>query len=149
MGCHAVLQGTFPTQGSNRHVLCLLHWQASSLLLAPPGKPLKNLLAASFINQAPVLSPILGFAFLDRGIWFSFVPLGLPPEVAGLWCFCMHSDCFFGVNRLVQDISGSSKPHFMKVETVFFFCPVSVPSGQHTSSDTWQQSAVRELPRCR
>ena len=33
----------------------------------------------------------------------------------------MHSDCFFGVNRLVQDISGSSKPHFMKVETVFFF----------------------------
>ena len=26
------------TQGSNLHVLCLPHWQVSSLLLAPPGK---------------------------------------------------------------------------------------------------------------
>ena len=27
------------TQGSNLHVLCLLHWQASPLPQAPPGKP--------------------------------------------------------------------------------------------------------------
>ena len=26
-GCHALLQGIFPTQGSNQHLLCLLHWQ--------------------------------------------------------------------------------------------------------------------------
>ena len=32
-------QGIFPTQGSNTHVLDLLHWQACSLPLAPPGKP--------------------------------------------------------------------------------------------------------------
>ena len=25
--CHALLQGIFPTQGSNPHLLCLLHWQ--------------------------------------------------------------------------------------------------------------------------
>ena len=25
MGCHALLQGIFPTQGSNPHLLCLLH----------------------------------------------------------------------------------------------------------------------------
>ena len=36
MGCHFLLQRIFPTQGSN---LCLLHWQADSLPLAPPGKP--------------------------------------------------------------------------------------------------------------
>ena len=30
--------GDLPTQGSNPHLLCLLHWQASSLPLAPPGK---------------------------------------------------------------------------------------------------------------
>ena len=29
----------FPTQGLNPHLLCLLHWQVGSLLLAPPGKP--------------------------------------------------------------------------------------------------------------
>ena len=27
MGCHALLQGIFPTQGLNPHILCLLHWQ--------------------------------------------------------------------------------------------------------------------------
>ena len=27
------------TQGSNLHLLCLLHWQAGSLPLVPPGKP--------------------------------------------------------------------------------------------------------------
>ena len=37
VGCHAFLQRIFPTQGSNLHHLCLLHWQAGSLPLAPPG----------------------------------------------------------------------------------------------------------------
>ena len=32
------LQGIFPTQGSNPHLLHLLHWQAGPLPLAPPGK---------------------------------------------------------------------------------------------------------------
>ena len=40
MGCHALLQGIFPTQGLNPSIFCLLHWQADSLPLAPPGKPL-------------------------------------------------------------------------------------------------------------
>ena len=39
VGCHALLQGIFPTQGLNPHLLCLLHRQVSSLPLAPPGKP--------------------------------------------------------------------------------------------------------------
>ena len=38
VGCHVLLQGIFPTQGSNPHVLGLLHWQVGSLLLTPPGK---------------------------------------------------------------------------------------------------------------
>ena len=39
MGCHALLQGIFLTPGSNLHLLCLWHWQAGSLPLAPTGKP--------------------------------------------------------------------------------------------------------------
>ena len=38
-GCHFLLQGIFPTQGLNLHLLYLLHWQADSLPIAPPGKP--------------------------------------------------------------------------------------------------------------
>ena len=37
--CHFLLQGIFPTQGSNPH---LQHWQADSLPLAQPGKPSEN-----------------------------------------------------------------------------------------------------------
>ena len=38
VGCHFLLQGIiFPTQGLKLHFLCLLHWQAGSLPLAPPA----------------------------------------------------------------------------------------------------------------
>ena len=37
VGCQALLQGIM-TQGSNPHLLRLLHWQAASLQLVPPGK---------------------------------------------------------------------------------------------------------------
>ena len=46
-GVHILLQGIFPIQGSNSHLLCLLHWQACSLPLAPPGK----CLAVSYGNS--------------------------------------------------------------------------------------------------
>ena len=39
VGCHALLQGIFPTKGSNPCLLCLLHWQARSLPLTLPGSP--------------------------------------------------------------------------------------------------------------
>ena len=35
-GCHFLLQGIFPTQGSNPP---FLHWQADSSTTEPPGKP--------------------------------------------------------------------------------------------------------------
>ena len=36
VGCHFLLQGIFPNQGSDQ---CLRDWQADSLPLEPPGKP--------------------------------------------------------------------------------------------------------------
>ena len=36
MSCHFLLQGIFPTQGSNLHLLCFLHWHVGSLPLAAP-----------------------------------------------------------------------------------------------------------------
>ena len=52
MDCHFHLQGIFPTQGSNLRLLHLLHWQASSLPLAPPGKPLA---CAKSLHSCPIL----------------------------------------------------------------------------------------------
>ena len=60
VGCHALLQGIFPTQGSNPCLLGLLHRQAESLPLAPAGKPLIRLsstalwpLSAGSCSQLP------------------------------------------------------------------------------------------------
>ena len=52
VGCHALLQGIFLTQGSNPRLLGLLHWQAGSLPPAPPGKPKDDRVAA----QCPLWS---------------------------------------------------------------------------------------------
>ena len=38
VGCHSFLQGIFLTQGLTPRLLCLLHWQAGSLPLAPPER---------------------------------------------------------------------------------------------------------------
>ena len=72
VGCHALLQGIFPTQGSNLCLLYLLHWEASSLPLGPPGKP-KSTIAADAakslqscstlcnpIDGSPLGSPVPG-----------------------------------------------------------------------------------------
>ena len=37
--CRALLQGIFPTQGSNLQLLHLLHWQVDSLPLSHLGSP--------------------------------------------------------------------------------------------------------------
>ena len=39
VNCLFLLQGIFPTQGSNPHLLYPLHWQADSFTTEPPGKP--------------------------------------------------------------------------------------------------------------
>ena len=41
VGCWALLQEIFLTQGLNLCLLSLLNWQTGSLPLVPPGKPLK------------------------------------------------------------------------------------------------------------
>ena len=93
MGCYALLQGIFPTQELNPHLLCLLHWQAGSLPLVPPRKPyqphtqLKNvayetatwfvliflqLLPRSYHGVAPSSRAGLGFLLDFRE--FSYAP---------------------------------------------------------------------------
>ena len=60
VGCHALIQVIFPTQGSNLH---LPHWQVGSLLLETPGKPRWNITSLVYNSRF-----IFGFfqAFLIR-----------------------------------------------------------------------------------
>ena len=52
MGCHFLLQGIFLTQGLN---LCLLCWQADSLLLGDQGRIVHIILLTHAVGKAPCL----------------------------------------------------------------------------------------------
>ena len=53
VGCHFLLQGIFPTQGSNLTLLHLPHWQADSLRLNHSGSVWIKLFKLS--NSKPIL----------------------------------------------------------------------------------------------
>ena len=52
MDCRFLLQGIFLTQGSNLHLLRLLHWQVDSLPLSHLGSPGMWCLIQSWITNS-------------------------------------------------------------------------------------------------
>ena len=59
VGCHALLQGIFLTQGWNLHLLCLLHWKAGSLPLVAFGKsliPISIFLLSVYLSRSIYLA---------------------------------------------------------------------------------------------
>ena len=86
-GLHALLQGIFPTHGSNQHFLHVLFWQAGSLLLVPSGKPTltKVKMQSEEVGQSyptlcdpmdcslPGKSTGMGCRFLLQGIFLTLV----------------------------------------------------------------------------
>ena len=63
--CHALLQGIFLTEGSNPHLLHLLHWQACSL---PPAPPTKKLSSFSWRMVLEINIWVLGMP-VATGVW--------------------------------------------------------------------------------
>ena len=80
VGCHFLLQGIFPTQGSIPHLLCFLHWQADSLPLSQLGSWHAQI-RRQFdlqVEHSPVWSPIklhsvflFQFRLLEKKVSFS------------------------------------------------------------------------------
>ena len=69
VGGHLLLQGLFPTRGSN---LCLLHWQADSLPLSHQGCPVRACMLCRFSH-----------------VWFSVTP----------WTIAHQAPLFVGFSR--------------------------------------------------
>ena len=68
MGCRALLQEIFLTQGLSLHLLSLLHWQAGSLQPVPPGKTFASLgtfIPRYFILFVAVLEGIVSFSYFS------------------------------------------------------------------------------------
>ena len=66
VGCHALFQGIFPTQGLHPHLLCLLHWQVGSLPSDTPGKPSKQIWIPP---ETPSVSRVVILVWLFATLW--------------------------------------------------------------------------------
>ena len=125
MGCHALLQGIFPTKGSNPRLLRLLLWPSGSLPLAPPEKPKNRLGLPSWLSGKEFACQ---FRRLRFSPWSQKIPHAteqLSPCATTIelslsqWCYLTISS---------SDVHFSSCPQFFPASGS---CPVSqlFPSG--------------------
>ena len=84
VGCHSLLQGIFPTQGLNLH---LLHWQVDSLPLSHQGNlfnsfraPLKIFKQENDVHRFPVWKDHK-LSWRNDHVWHSFTVLWLCYEL--------------------------------------------------------------------
>ena len=85
VGCHFLLQGILPIQVSNLHLLYLLHLQAGSLPLVPPGKPISFLCSVASVVSNSVRTH--GQQYMDRLL----CPWDSPGKYTGVGChFLLH-----------------------------------------------------------
>ena len=81
VGCHFLLQEGFPTQGSNPCLLCLLHWQAGSSPLAPPGEPI-DVWTSMIINK--------GILIVECSLFSTWIM----PIMTGSWHIWIYYNSF-------------------------------------------------------
>ena len=96
VGCHALLQGIFLTQGLN---LGLLHWQAGSLPLAPRGKPVLYVIYSQSFT-------IMIYMLLNSKYLF-------PAQNSLFKC------CIYNANWVTDQISRLVAVHISKVQLIF------------------------------
>ena len=70
VGCHALLQGIFPTRGLNQ--LLHLHCQVGSLPLAPPGKPITSVSRVTYFFLS-CRCPVVPAPFVEKTTFFSAI----------------------------------------------------------------------------
>ena len=105
VGCCALLQGIFPTQGLNPCLLHLLHREGGSLPLAPPGKP-RHLRCLDKLTKHPLSGKCCGEDFLPT------VECDLNPDVLEFSCVDL------------VEFGGEPKPFFQGLFPMsFFFFP--------------------------
>ena len=99
VGCHFLLWGIFPTQGSNSRLLHLLYWQIQALPLSHLGNPFSSVkflscvqlfatpwIAAcqaclSITNSQSLLTLLLVESVMPSNHLVLFCPLRLPPSI--------------------------------------------------------------------
>ena len=152
VGCHA-LQGLFPTQGSNSCLLYLLHWQASSLPLAPYGKCiLHDITDIKFrkgkqthsvrseereVKVTPVGPQEPWYCCLSSDVCWSYMCVHL---VTFVICAFLCIYAVFCFNNFIKDFIWGQFPGGPVIKTQGFHCPepgFNLWSGNYPASLTF------------
>ena len=107
MHCHFLVQGIFPTQGSNLH---LLHWQADSLPLSHGGSPVPGIL-----QRYTLISTI-----------YLYIPIPLPLEEA--YQHTQQAECFYleTLQAFQGSFSANQNPlFFLRIPYILPWLPAS------------------------
>ena len=80
-GCHFLLQGIFPTQGSNSHLRCLLYWGVDSLPLALPQAP-------SYVHNSAQITRTRDFTVETKPTLFMLQHPSLERQQEAAGCLC-------------------------------------------------------------
>ena len=83
VGCHVLLQAIFLTQGSNPHLLCLLHWSEASL---PQELPVKSYYLITKGLSGVLSLPGTSSVDINRKLSAKRVPSKYPePDIIEVW----------------------------------------------------------------
>ena len=125
--CHTVLQGIFLARGSNPLLFYLLHWQAGSLPLVPPGKPWgcesHSVMSNSSQSHGYTVHGILQARILE---WVAFAfsrGSSQPRDQTSVSCIAGR---FFTIWTTRETHKGR-KPGGIYWEAFFFFFLLSIP----------------------
>ena len=101
VGCHALLQRIFLTQGSSPHILYLLHWHVGCFPLVPPGKPIRvhisfQLVLLFSMDKYPDVKSlghmvVLFLIFWENSMLFSIVAVPVYISTNSAWGFSFLS----------------------------------------------------------
>ena len=101
-------RGIFLTQGSNPHLLHLLHWQVDSLPLAPPGKPHKICIMYMYFPIENCLDYVQH----------------IPSSFQCLWNYGLREVTTSNESEYIVDLTEAQlmSPHFDSHTNYYYFC---------------------------
>ena len=106
VGCRALLQVIFLTQGWNPCLLRLLPWQAGSSLLVPPGKPKKLHRVIKICIEKNWKELYMDKRYLGKNIWIKLLMI-----VSFLKSFCflkIYNECVFS-SESEKEVNGTDR----------------------------------------
>ena len=111
MGCHFLLQGIFPTQGSNLSLLYLLHRRQIFLPAEPSGKPSTQLLKPKVKESFFLIS-----LFFFNCIVVSQCCVGLCCTTKGISYMCMYIPSVLGFSPTPPALSSHPSRSSVSIE---------------------------------